>query len=67
MIPTRSDVEEYFSKVWGEPLPGIKWKGYRKKTLEDSIEVGEAFFMEDDDLVDYDKENEEKSNFSVPL
>lgn len=52
-IPTRSDVEEYFTKIWGEPLPGLKWKGYRKKTLEDDIESGDAIFINDDDLFDY--------------
>uniref|UniRef100_A0A6C0E2P8 SF3 helicase domain-containing protein n=1 Tax=viral metagenome TaxID=1070528 RepID=A0A6C0E2P8_9ZZZZ len=62
IVPTRSDVEEYFGKVWGEPLPGMKWKGYRRKTLEDEIESGEAFFIEDSDLVNYDNE---KNN--IPL
>lgn len=55
IIPTRSDVEEYFTKVWGEPLPGMKWKGYRKKTIQDEIDSGEAFLMDEDDLVEYDK------------
>jgi predicted nucleotidyltransferase len=50
-VPTRSEVEEYFGKVWGHPLAGMKWKGYRKKTLEDEIESGEAFYIDDEDLV----------------
>ena len=49
-VPTRADVEEYFGKVWGHPLPGMKWKGYRKKTLDDEIESGEAFYIDDEDL-----------------
>ena len=49
-VPTRTDVEEYFGKVWGHPLPGMKWKGYRKKTLDDEIESGEAFYIDDEDL-----------------
>jgi len=50
-VPTRTDIEEYFGKIWGDPLPGMKWKGYRKKTLEDEIESGEAFYIDDEDLV----------------
>ena len=29
----------------------MKWKGYRKKTLDDEIESGEAFYIDDEDLV----------------
>ena len=53
-VPTRSEVEEYFGKVWGHPSAGMKWKGYRKKTLEDEIESGEAFYIDDEDLVKTD-------------
>ena len=31
--PIKNDVKEYFMNVWGDPLPGIKWKGYRIRLL----------------------------------
>ncbi len=40
------------TKIWGEPMVGMKWKGYRLKTLQDDIDNGDAVLLEDDDLVD---------------
>lgn len=53
-IPVKNDIAEYFSKIWGEPQKGKKWKGWKVRTLEDQIQDGTAIVMDDDDLVDYD-------------
>ena len=54
-IPNKNEISEYFTKIWGEPMVGMKWKGYRLKTLQDDIDNGDAVLLEDDDLVDYDR------------
>ena len=54
-IPNKNEISEYFTKIWGEPMTGMKWKGYRLKTLQDDIDNGDAVLLEDDDLVDYDR------------
>jgi hypothetical protein len=54
-IPNKNEISEYFTKIWGEPMIGMKWKGYRLKTLQDDIDNGDAVLLEDDDLVDYDR------------
>ena len=55
-IPIKNDIEEYFSKLWGTPIRGKKWKGYRLRTIQDDIENGDAIILENDDLVDYSGE-----------
>jgi P4 family phage/plasmid primase-like protien len=55
MCPVKNEVQEYFTKLWNEPDKGIKWYGYRVRTLEDDIETGEAIILEEKDLVDYNK------------
>ena len=52
-VPVKNDIEEYFSKLWGEPDIGKKWKGYRIRTLQDQINDGSAIVLDDEDLVDY--------------
>lgn len=49
----KNDVKEYFEKVWGEPLHGQKWRGYRIRTLRDELDSGDAVILEKDDLVNY--------------
>lgn len=53
-LPTKNDVCEYFNKAWGEH-DNFKWRGFRVKTLEDQVEDGEAFLLEETDLVQYNK------------
>jgi P4 family phage/plasmid primase-like protien len=61
---SRIDIQTYFTKLWKEPLPGNKWFGYRIKTydeeIEEEIEKGTAFVLEENDLVEYDKKTPEK-------
>jgi phage/plasmid-associated DNA primase len=52
-IPVRSEVEEYFTRLWGEPERGKKWIGFRIRTLQDEIDSGEAELFATDELVDY--------------
>ena len=52
-VPIKNEVKEYFSKLWGDPDPGIKWTGYRLRTMQDDIASGEIVILEEDDLVDY--------------
>ena len=52
-IPVKNEVKEYFTTLWGDSSVGTKWKGYRIRTLKDSVDDGEAIILDDDDLVDY--------------
>ena len=53
-IPIKNEVKEYFVKVWGEPLFGMSWKGYRIRTLQDDLTDGDAVVLNDSDLVNYE-------------
>ena len=53
VMPIKNEVEEQFTKIWGEPLAGKKWRGYRIKTLSNHIEDGDALRLGEEDLVDY--------------
>jgi hypothetical protein len=46
----------------------MRWYGYRIRTIDDDVEEGTAIVLEDDDLVDYSKEenNEENKEESRP-
>jgi P4 family phage/plasmid primase-like protien len=55
-IPVKNDVKEYFCKVWGEPEPGIRWYGYRLRTIDDDVKEGNAIVLDDEDLVDYNND-----------
>lgn len=57
-IPNKSEIREYFTKLWGYPEKGDKWYGYKIKTLQDEIDNGDAIVMTGDDFVDY-SDNEE--------
>ena len=51
--PIKNDVKEYFENTWGTPEPGIKWSGYRIKTLQDDVEAGDVIILDNNDLVKY--------------
>ena len=53
-IPVKNDVREYFTNDWGIPEKGIKWKGHKIRTLQDDMEQGDAFIMNNEDLVNYE-------------
>ena len=48
--PNKNDVKEYFIKLWDEPQKGLRWKGYRIRTLQDDIIAGKAVKLTADDL-----------------
>ncbi len=50
-IPVKNDVQIYFTKAWGEPGRGVKWKGKRLRTIQDEVEAGEAIIFEGEDFV----------------
>lgn len=54
-LPVKNEIEEYFSKIWGFPDSGKKWKGYRQRTIQDDIDSGEAIVLTEEDLVTYEK------------
>ena len=54
-LPVKNELEEYFTKLWGRPQGGKKWKGYRRRTIKDDIDDGSIVILSDNDLVDYDK------------
>jgi len=54
-LPIKNEVREYFEKCWGEPGVGIRWNGYRIRTLNDMIADGDAVVLGEEDLIDYEK------------
>lgn len=52
-LPIKNEVKEYFEKLWGETESGMRWHGYRIRTLQDDIESGDAVILNDSDLVNY--------------
>ena len=49
-LPIKDEIEEYFTKLWGQPESGKRWKGYRQRTLQDDIMDGEVVILTEDDL-----------------
>jgi len=55
-VPVKNELKDYFGKLWGEPEPGIKWYGYRIRTIQDDIDEGKAVKLTEDDFVIYEDE-----------
>lgn len=55
-LPIKNEVKEYFDKLWGESAHGVKWHGYRIRTIQDYVESGEVVILNKDDLVNYDQD-----------
>lgn len=53
-IASKNDVREYFERLWGEPLRGVRWHGYRIRTLEEVEASGDTVVLGEKDLVDYE-------------
>jgi phage/plasmid-associated DNA primase len=53
-VPVKNELKDYFTKLWGEPEPGIKWYGYRIRTIQDDINEGKAIKLTEDDFVIYE-------------
>jgi P4 family phage/plasmid primase-like protien len=51
-LPKKLDTEEYFKKLWGNPLEGKKWNGYRIRNIQDDIRDGNPIKLTENDLVD---------------
>jgi P4 family phage/plasmid primase-like protien len=49
-LPTKSEVKEYYTKLWGEPERGGVWKGRRSMTYEDQVEKGDILLLTEEDL-----------------
>jgi phage/plasmid-associated DNA primase len=41
--PNKNDVESYFSKIWGEPGRGKRWRGFKVCTIDEQVLEGKAF------------------------
>ena len=55
-VPIKNELKDYFSKLWGEPETGLKWHGYRIRTIQDDIDEGKAVKLTEDDFVIYEDE-----------
>ena len=55
-MPGKNDVKEYFTKLWNDPEPGIKWFGYRLRNEDDDIKDGIVIELDESDLIDYNNE-----------
>ena len=47
-IPVKDDIEEYFLKLWGQSESGKRWKGYRRRTVQDDIDSTDAVILENE-------------------
>ena len=56
-LPIKNEIKEYFEKVWGNCQKGVRWKGYRIRTLQDDIDEGSAIVLNEEDLVNYNNNN----------
>jgi hypothetical protein len=56
-LPNKNEIEEYFSKLWGNSESGKKWKGFRQRTIQDDVDDGTAIVLEESDLADYENVN----------
>jgi len=52
-LPIKNEVKEYFERLWGESDRGVKWNGYRIRTLQDDLDSGEVVILDENDLVKY--------------
>ena len=55
-LPIKNEVKEYFDRLWGDAERGVKWNGYRIRTLQDDVDSGDVIILEDDDLVKYESD-----------
>ena len=53
-LPIKNEVKEYFDRLWGDAERGVKWIGYRIRTLQDDVDSGEVIILQEDDLVKYE-------------
>ena len=44
-VPKKDDVKQYFIKALGDMETGMKWKGYRLRSMQDDIDSGDAFIV----------------------
>ena len=44
---SKMDIQDYFTKIWGEP-DKFKWYGYRVKTFDEEVEDQSAIILGDD-------------------
>ena len=42
---SKMEMQEYLNRRWGEPLPGIRWNGYRLRDESDDLREGKAFIV----------------------
>jgi phage/plasmid-associated DNA primase len=51
-IPVKSEVKEYYCKVWGDPekANGGTWRGRRAITIEDEVEKGDVLLLSENDF-----------------
>lgn len=57
-LPTKSEVKEYYTKVWGQPVRSI-WKGKRLSTIEDEMtgKDMDELVLNEDDFDQYDEKD----------
>ncbi len=49
-VPVKTEVKEYFSKMWGDPEKGGVWRGRRSITFEDEVKRGDVLVLTENDL-----------------
>lgn len=52
-VANKSDMEDYFNKVWGFFNKAKIWEGHRARTQNDSILDGSIIILDDKDKIDY--------------
>jgi phage/plasmid-associated DNA primase len=53
-LPEKSEIKDYFITAWGDEGRGLKWTGYRSRTIKDDIEDGIIIPVSPDNLINFD-------------
>lgn len=59
--PDKNVVKEYFVKIWGKPLAGDSWIGFRMRTADDDLKETVLYKVNEDDNDEDD--NDEDDNY----
>ena len=65
-LPVKNDVKDYFNKAWNEAENGVRWYGYRIRTIDDDVKDGTAIVLDETDLVEYNASND-NSEYAPPM
>jgi P4 family phage/plasmid primase-like protien len=57
-IPIKNDVYGYFLKAWGDVKTGVKWSGWRERTMQDDIKEGRSIVIDNQEELGEDEDED---------